>query len=100
MVIKVSWTRDSTELVLKALNEMDNIPFSRSEAKKMYLSIRDELEPRINANKRKDLYKTRLKIHQAQVVVFALRHCNLDYAPNPLLPSLSRLIIKDIQPQL
>lgn len=89
------------DVLLQALNGMDKIQFEDPDKRKMYLSIRDELEPRINAHKRKDTYSPRLKVHQAQVIVFALTHSPLSHPDNPIYPnSLSRLMIQDIEPKL
>ncbi len=101
MAIKVAWTNDSMEVLLQALNGMDKIQFHDPDKRKMFLSIRDEIEPRINANKRKEVYRPRLRVHQAQIIVYALTHVPLSHPDNPIYPnSLSRQMIQDIQPRL
>lgn len=101
--IKVRFDPDKMLVSIAALNAMDRAPISYPDKtiRNFMLSVRDELEPKINKHKRNDSYAPSLKMHEAYVLILALQHYPQETgADAPYLRSCSRQIQMEIEPQL
>lgn len=90
---------DETQVILDGLNSLDRISeFLERKERIMYTSIRDQIEPIINRNKRKLTYRIKLRPHEAYVVVKCLGYITQE--AQSWRVSTARTLIQKIEPQL